>query len=164
MKIRISMAAAALALFVPAASALCAPATQTATANPVALKGSVQLEKTVEEAGLARTVLSEPKVVVPGDRLLFSTDYSNQGSQQVTDFVVTNPIPAAVELVADSIQAAQVSIDGGKTWGELAKLVAADAAGGKRPARASDVTHVRWVIPAIAPGGSGKVQYHAIVR
>lgn len=158
------MAAAALALIVPAASALCAPVAQSATANPVALKGSVQLEKTVMEAGVSRTVLSEPKVVVPGDRLVFSTDYSNQGSQQVTDFVVTNPIPTAVEVVADSIAGAQVSIDGGKTWGDLAKLMVADAAGGKRPARASDVTHVRWVIPVIAPGGTGKVQYHAIVR
>ena len=169
MNIKISLTAAALALATPWAGAAAAPAANPPAANlpaanPVALEGSVMLEKAVEEGGVRKLVLSEPKVVVPGDRLLFSTSYRNQGSQVVTDFVVTNPVPAAVEILPESIGDAVVSVDGGKTWGQLAALSIIDSSGAKRPAKASDVTHMRWVIAAIASGASGKVQYNATVR
>lgn len=164
MNIKISLTAAALALAVPFAAAAATPAAVAPAANPVALEGSVKLEKAVEEGGVRKLILSEPEVVVPGDRLLFSTSYRNQGSQQVTDFVVTNPVPAAVEILPESIGDAMVSVDGGKTWGQLAALAVTDTSGAKRPAKASDVTHMRWVIAAIPSGGSGKVQYNAIVR
>ena len=133
-------------------------------AYPVTLHGTVQLEKTVSENGVDKQVLSEPKVVVPGDLLLFSTDYQNTGAKAVTNFVITNPLPSAVTLAADGAGAFDVSVDGGKTWGTLVALKVADGKGGTRPAQASDVTHVRWSIASIAPGASGTVSYHAIVR
>jgi uncharacterized repeat protein (TIGR01451 family) len=135
-----------------------------APANPVSLHGDVKLEKTVTTAGVSQLVLSDPKVVVPGDRLLFSTAYRNDGAQPVTNFVVTNPLPGAVVLSPESAAALDVSVDGGKGWGKLSAIKVADGKGGQRAAVAADVTHVRWVIPSIAVGGSGTVEYHAIVR
>lgn len=82
----------------------------------------------------------------------------------VTNFVVTNPLPAAVEILPESIGDAVVSVDGGKTWGQLAALLTIDSSGAKRPAKASDVTHMRWVLAAIASGASGMVEYNATVR
>lgn len=139
-----------------------APVAAHAAPGQVVLNGDVKLEKTVVEAGKSRVVLTEPKVVVPGDRLLFSTRYSNGGTTTVQNFVVTNPLPAAVALQAQAGD--QVSVDAGKTWGKLAALTVADDKGGRRSAQASDITHIRWTIPTIAAGASGKVEYHAIVR
>lgn len=130
----------------------------------VVLEGGVQLEKTVETNGRKQIVLEEPKVVVPGDKLLFSTKYANKGSQQVDNFVVTNPVPQAVRVADDSAAKLQVSVDGGKAYGLLSALTVKDASGAPRPARAEDITHIRWTVPVIAPGGSGTVEYHAIVR
>lgn len=135
-----------------------------AAPGQVGLRGEVQLEKTVVENGKSRKVLAEPKVVVPGDRLLFSTAYVNNGSQPVEHFVVTNPLPSAVVLASDSATGLDVSVDGGKTYGQLASLSVPDGNGATRPAQAGDVTHVRWIIPAIAPHAQGKVEFYAIVR
>ena len=44
------------------------------------------------------------------------------------------------------------------------ELKVADGKGGTRPAQASDVTHVRWSIASFAPGASGTLEYHAVVR
>lgn len=132
--------------------------------SPVTLKGDVMLEKTVTENGVSKVQLVEPKVVIPGDHLLFTTRYHNDGAQPVTNFVVTNPLPSAVALASDATAGTEVSVDGGKTWGQLASLKVAGTDGASRTATAADVTHVRWTIPTIAPGASGEVQYHGIVR
>lgn len=147
-----------------AAAVLANPSLAVAQGNAVSLIGDVKLEKTVTENGMAKVVLSDPKVVVPGDKLLFSTVYRNNSAQPVTNFVVTNPLPSAVSLTSESAAMLEVSVDGGKSWGQLATLMVADGKGGQRAATATDATHVRWTIPAIAPGGTGTVEYHAIVR
>lgn len=132
--------------------------------SPMQLVGDVKVDKQVVENGQTKHVLVAPNVVVPGDRLIFSTKYHNAGTEPVKDFVVTNPLPAGV-MLADSGAAVQtVSVDGGKSWGKLPALTVADAQGAKRPAQASDVTHVRWTLPLIAPGASGTLTYNAIVR
>jgi len=143
---------------------LSGPAYAAAPPSAVALKGSVQLEKTVTVDGTSRVELVEPKVVVPGDKLLFTTSYRNDSTAAVTDFVVTNPVPGAVVVSSDALSTAEVSVDGGKTWGLIAALKVSDGKGGVRAALAGDATHLRWTIPSIAPGASGKVEYHAIVR
>lgn len=140
------------------------PAANRTAASPVSLKGDVKLEKSVTENGVSSIQLLEPKVVVPGDRLLFTTRYQNDGAAAVTNFVVTNPLPSAVVLAGDGETNAEVSVDGGKTWGGLGTLKVSDGQGGQRAAATGDVTHVRWTIAQIAPGASGEVEYHAIVR
>lgn len=135
-----------------------------AAPSPVALAGDVKLEKTVTENGTTRIELREPKVVVPGDRLLFSTRYTNGGKVPVTNFIVTNPLPKAVVLNHEPAQGYVVSVDGGKTWGPLATARVSDGRGGWRAATATDVTHLRWTIATIAPGATGMVQYRATVR
>lgn len=149
--------AVAIALAACSTTALAAP-------SQVALVGEVKLEKTITEDGKSRTELLEPTVVVPGDRLLFTTRYSNRGTQAANNFVVTNPLPAAVVLSHDAAEGYVVSVDGGKNWGTLAAAKVPDGKGGMRTAQASDVTHLRWTVASIAPGTSGMVRYHAIVR
>lgn len=154
---RIIRAAAAVIL-------LTAPLTAAAAQGQVELKGEVQQEKVVVENGQSKTTLIVPKTVLPGDRLLFTTAYANKGTAPVQNFVVTNPLPGAVALAPDATASLEVSVDGGKAWGRLALLTVLDGKGGRRPAQSTDVTHVRWTIPVIAPGANGQVSYHAIVR
>lgn len=144
---------------------LAAPAAQAAMpAQPVVLTGEVKVDRIVVENGAEKHVLSDPEVVVPGDRLVFRTIYHNPGAQPVKDFVVTNPVPAGVMLAPEGAEAHLVSVDGGKTWGRLAALSLAGEAGASRPATSADVTHLRWVVAQIAPGVHGAVTYNAIVR
>lgn len=145
--------------------ALIAPASAFA-ANNVALSSAVFVEKTVPDgAGRNRVVLEEPKVVTPGDRLVFILNYRNTGSAPASDFVVTNPMPSAVTYQAAGDGNAQVSIDGGQSWGPLAALKVREADGRWRNARPEDVTHVRWALKqAIPAGAQGRLSFRGIVR
>ena len=150
-------------LFVVGASL---PATAAVQAqSPVTLSGDVMaVEVSTDEAGNEVTTLVEPSVIVPGDRLIFGTDYANNGSEPAENFVVTNPLPSAVRLAPDADPALVVSVDGGQSWGTLAELSVTDEAGTSRSASHGDVTHIRWTLEVIAPGESGRVEYPAIIR
>lgn len=134
-------------------------------ANNVALSSTVFLEKTVADTdGRSRVVLEEPKVVTPGDRLIFILNYRNAGNAPASDFIVTNPLPMAVAYEGGA-DGGQVSIDGGKSWGTLALLKMQDADGRWRSARPDDVTHVRWALKQAVPAGAqGKLSFRGIVR
>lgn len=133
-------------------------------ASPVTLESDVKVARSVMEGGVERQTLAPPVDVVPGDRLVFETSYANNSEKAVDNFVVTNPLPAAVKL-AEVDGSFDVSIDGGKTYAaSLAAFTVPDSEAGSRPAELGDVTHIRWTISRVAAGGSGAVSYHAIVR
>ena len=163
--IRQSLLATAAAL--AALTAIPAAATQAAaepSAGPVSLSGDVKVDRVITENGQTRHVLVQPDKVVPGERLVFTTSYRNSGTRPIQNFVVTNPLPPAVTLAEGGQGDFVVSVDGGAHWGPLASLSVTDGKGGTRPATSADVTHLRWTIAQIAPGGSGTVEYHATVR
>jgi uncharacterized repeat protein (TIGR01451 family) len=160
MIIRNTLAAIGAALLLPLT-----PLAAQQAPSPVSLKGDVMAVKVITAPdGSTRTELVEPGTIVPGDRLVFGTDYANTGAEPVTNFTVTNPLPAAVRLAPDADPALTVSVDGGKTWGTLAALKVANADGTTRAATHADVTHVRWVLASIAPGAKGRLTYPAIIR
>jgi uncharacterized repeat protein (TIGR01451 family) len=146
-------------------SASIAPAALAQGASPVSLSGDVKaVQTTLDASGKEIIELVEPGTIVPGDRLVFGTDYANTGSEPVNNFVVTNPLPSAVRLAGDADADLVVSVDGGTTWGPLASLTVANADGSTRSATHEDVTHVRWTLATIAPGESGRLEYPAIIR
>lgn len=132
----------------------------------VALDSSVFVERNVPTAdGKFRIVLEEPRVVTPGDRLVFILQYRNTGTQSAKDFVVTNPMPAPVAYQGTSDAVAQVSVDGGRTFAPLAVLKVREPDGTVRAARPEDVTHVRWALrDPIAAGAQGKLSFRGVVR
>lgn len=152
------ISAALIAVAVPNAAAF-------AQSQPITLEGDVKVVKQViEEGGETRTELVEPDRAVPGDKLIFGTNYSNTGNVAVDDFVMTNPLPKAVRLAPEADPALVVSVDGGNTWGLLSELVVALAEGGSRAAVHSDVTHIRWTLDRVEPGETGRLEYPAIIR
>ena len=148
------------------AAALIASPAAAQNANAVSLDSDVMVERTTVDAnGRNQIALEEPRVVVPGDRLVFVLRYRNNGAQPASDFVVTNPMPDAVAYQGTNDASARVSIDGGRNWGALSDLVVANADGTTRSARPEDVTHVRWVIAQPIPAGqAGRLMYRGIVR
>lgn len=134
--------------------------------QPVALSSEIFLEKAVADSnGKTRVVLTEPKIVTPGDRLIFFLTYRNQSNTPAANFVVTNPLPSAVAYDGTNDAAAQMSVDGGKSWGPLAMLTVRERDGATRNARAEDVTHVRWTMRNVIPvGGQGKFSFRGVVR
>lgn len=131
----------------------------------IVLSGDVKLIKTiVEEDGEKRTELADTSVVVPGDELLFRTDYRNQSQEPVENFVLTNPLSPAVAFSAANDPDQQVSVDGGQNWGLLSELTITAEDGTTRAATGSDVTHLRWVLQLIEPGQTGQITFNAIVR
>ncbi|WP_340586441.1 hypothetical protein [Erythrobacter alti] len=144
--------------------AISAPA-MAAQDSPLVLEGDVHLVRVVtDENGVQTTEMVEPDVIVPGDRLLFTTDYRNIGSDPVNDFVLTNPVPAAVRLAPDADTGLEVSVDGGESWGALATLTVESETGETRAAEHADVTHIRWTLGVVEPGQSGRLEYPAIIR
>ena len=106
------------------------------------------------------TVREEPRLVTPGDKLVFELSYRNGGAQPATGFVITDPIPPSVDLLPAATSAGAIfSVDGGRTWGPLAALRVATADGSGRPATAADVTTRPLDLPGRSrPGRGGKRQ------
>jgi uncharacterized repeat protein (TIGR01451 family) len=143
-----------------------AASTTAFAAGGMTLDNNVFVERVkTDPAGKRSVVLEAPKVVTPGDRLLFVLNYRNAGAQPVADFAVTNPIPEAVSFEAAEDKSAQVSIDGGKSWGKLAALKVKNADGTARPAVGGDVTHVRWSFSQkITAGQTGALNFRGVVK
>jgi uncharacterized repeat protein (TIGR01451 family) len=144
--------------------ALIAPAAAMA-AQDVSLSSEVFVEKTVNDAGGTKIVREKPSVVTPGDALVFVLSYANKGAEAASGFVVTNPVPASVGFTAVEGKEASVSVDGGKSWGQLAALTVAQADGTRRAATAADVTHIRWSFSQpIAAGSGGTLSFRGTVK
>jgi uncharacterized repeat protein (TIGR01451 family) len=117
-------------------------------------------------AGKIETKLVPAGVVVPGDRMLFVMGYKNAGTKPAGNVIITNPVPSEVQYVrAQDGGEPVVSVDGGKTFGNIATLTVKNADGSSRAARASDVTHVRWQISrALTPGETGQVSFRGQLK
>jgi len=148
---------ALLAMFAPAA---------VHAADTLSLDSKVLVERVSTDAnGEIVTTREEPNVVTPGDRLVFVLSYRNAGSEPVTGFVLTNPVPDSVAFGGTDDPAAVVSVDGGKSWGPLQSLTVAEADGTSRAAQATDVTHVRWSFAQPVPSGAaGELTFRGMVE
>ncbi|MBK9002866.1 MAG: hypothetical protein IPM67_05565 [Sphingomonadales bacterium] len=159
------------AISVPVAGVAAAP--MIAVTSSVVLSSEAMVERVETGAdGQERVVLKQPKdvIVVPGDRVIFTLRYMNKGSEAASGFRATNPMPGPVQFVSAEEDWAEVSVDGGVSWGKLTELKVAvkgidGAPATVRAAAAEDVTHVRWVFTApIAPGAQGTVSYRGLIK
>jgi uncharacterized repeat protein (TIGR01451 family) len=141
--------------------------------NAVILSSEALIERTeVGADGKERTVAKQPKdvIVVPGDRVVFTLKYINNGAEPAQGFRATNPMPGPVQFVSVLENWAEVSVDGGVSWGKLDQLkVSKDKPDGSgkelRAASPEDVTHVRWVFAdPIAPGAKGSVSFRGLIK
>ncbi|MDZ7587804.1 MAG: hypothetical protein U5J78_01070 [Parasphingorhabdus sp.] len=134
--------------------------------SSVALQSDVFVErKNVKPDGSIAVTLEAPKMVVPGDNLVFVVKYQNVGSAPASNFSLTNPLPGAVAFNGTADGTETVSVDGGRTWGKLSALKIALAEGRSRPALMADVTHIKWQLArTLSVGASGKFMFRGTVR
>jgi uncharacterized repeat protein (TIGR01451 family) len=148
------------------AAVLALVAATPAISAPVELASDVFVEREQKRAdGSVATILEAPKLVVPGDQLVFVVRYRNAGQQPASNFVVTNPIPRAVAFSGTADGTEIVSVDGGKSWGALSQLKISKGDGTSRQALPGDVTHLKWNMnQTLAAGSAGKLVFRGVVR
>lgn len=154
------------ALTIAAASLL---GTTPAMAQPNGgLTSRVELEKLVPAADGAEATktYTEPKVVVPGDRIRITLTFTNGGTAPATGLVFTNSIPPGVVFDGtDDLADFSVSVDDAKTFGPLAALTLTIANEAPRAATMADVTHVRWTwSTAVEPQQQRSVAFFGRVK
>jgi hypothetical protein len=159
--------------FMATATSARAQTTAPAAKNAVKLTSDIMVERvSVNDKGEEVVTLKTPKqaVVVPGDKLIVSLHYVNEGGEPAKEFRATNPISPAVQFIAVKEDWAEVSVDNGTSWGPLSALTvtvpATDAApASTRSAEAKDVTHVRWTFKTpLAPGQKGTVSFRGSIK
>lgn len=141
-------------------------------------KGTVELTSVAEIEVTVKNDKGEKEVkrveaskanVVPGDAVIFTTYYSNNGKEAASDIVINNPMPEHMLYIEGSAEGngtrIEFSIDKGKSFGTPDKLRIKSADGKERPAGPSDYTSIRWTFSGpLAPGGKGSVSFRAKVK
>jgi uncharacterized repeat protein (TIGR01451 family) len=147
-------------------AALAVPTALFAQAQSVALVSKAFVVKQIPDGtGKTKNTLVVPERVLPGEALVFMLEYKNTGTKPATAFVINNPIPANVIYTGVEQPWAEVSVDRGKTFGQLTTLKVAKSDGTMRAALPTDVTAVRWKFAqAIPAAGEGRVSFYAMVK
>ena len=154
MTIRTSLARAALCAAACSMHVL-SPSIATAAAPAIATESAVFVERKPTEA---KRRLEPASKLFPGDKVVTVVSWHRTGGQG--GFTIVNPLPQAITYQRSGMDEEDVSVDGGRTWGQLADLRI-----GARQASPEDVTHVRWRITGrTALRGKGQIAYSGIVR
>jgi len=118
-------------------------------ASPIALSSKVQeLVQVVDEKGKPHLKAVEADKIVPGDRILYTTVFKNNGDQASDKIVISNPIPANTRYLTGTAKGENCvitySVDNGSSWGNVKSLKVKLKDGTVRAAKASDYTNIRW--------------------
>jgi len=115
-----------------------------------------------------RLVDASQAKVAPGDEVVFTVTYANNGTKEAANVAVKNPVPEHMVYVDKSAEGAgtriDFSVDHGKTFATPDKLKITAAGGKERPATAADYTVIRWTVEKLPPGGKGSVSFRAKVK
>lgn len=123
----------------------------------VEIDREVFLEKSEARDGRTQRVLAPADRLESGDTVVLMLAWR---SAQDKPFTISSKVPRTLAFRASGRDTPQVSVDGGRSWGELAELRV-----GGRPASAADVTNIRWnVADPRAADGRGVFTYSAVVR
>jgi len=141
-------------------------------------KGSIELRSSSEVEVATTNAKGEKEVkrvdaaaskVIPGDVVIFTTQYANVDKKPAENVVIMNPVSEHVVYVENSAEGlgmkVEFSVDQGKRYAAPDKLVKTDAQGVSRRAAAREYTHIRWTLgKPLAPGGKGSVSFRAMVK
>jgi len=146
------------------------------SAAALAQQGAVQLDNKAEqweaytdESGAEQQRLVAATRVVPGESIVFTVTYTNNGAEPAESIRITNPVPEHMDYVEGSASGDNTtivfSVDDGASFAAADQLQVDAEDGTQRPAAAADYTHVRWTLNSdIEPGAGGNVQFTAVVE
>ncbi len=133
------------------------------------VRSTVQKEETVvSDTGESETRLVPAERVVPGDKVVYTTTFTNRGDAPADNVVITNPIDESLTYIAGSVFGAGMTIefsaDGGQTFGPAATLTVSDE-NAERAAAPADYTHIRWTLDGdLEAGATGVARFSATVN
>ena len=136
----------------------------------VTLESLIQREiEVTNEDGEKEVRLIEAGNAIPGDELIFTVTYTNQGGEKAENVVLVNPVPDHTEYIdgsaAGKATAITFSVDGGESYDLPGSLRVTGEDGKPRLALARDYTHLRWVRTSpLSPGQSGKVTFRVRLK
>ena len=117
--------------------------------SPIKITSEVnELIEITDAEGKQQLKVVAPDEIVPGDRILFTTTFSNKGNEASDNVMITNAIPAHTRYRDGSATGEHCditfSVDGGRVWGTAETLKVRQKDGQYRAATAADFTHIRW--------------------
>lgn len=131
-------------------SLVCLAASAAFAESAVDIERSVYVERQAEGV----RALEPATTLRKGDKVVLVVAW--RADDPAGRFTVQSSVPRALAFQRAGSDAVEVSIDGGRNWGELGALKA-----GSRLASAEDVTHLRL---KVAGAPAGRLTYSAIVR
>lgn len=133
----------------------------------VELVTSAMQEVTVTGADGRQQVEMRPaSKVVPGDEVLYTISAMNGSRDTIEGVVIHDPIPEHMTYVPGSAGGegsdVSFSVDGGKTFGDPARLQVIDEGGTPRKAEAADYTDIKWTLrDPLGPSATRSVSFRA---
>ena len=130
----------------------------------VTLTNSVfEVATIINKDGSQQDKWQEPDKILPGERVGYQVEVSNQGAEPAADIVIANPIPEHTVYVQGSAKGLdtqiEFSVDNGKTFALPAELFI-EKDGKRVQAETADYNQVRWILnKPLAAGASTTVQY-----
>jgi len=140
------------------------------SASALTAKQSVEKEIVVQMPDGTESITRAPaELVVPGERVVYTLNYTNDDAAPATDLVLTMPVPSEIKYMDGSatIDGAQVvySADNGQTFASRAGVRVVGIDGNSRPASSEDITHIRWTVAGPLPvGETGTLSYKGILK
>lgn len=128
-----------------------------AAQSMVQIDREVFVERSQERDGRTQRTLEPAETLESGDTVVLMLAWK---SAENKPFTLSSRVPRALAFRASGGDAPQVSVDDGRSWGQLENLRVRG-----RAATSADVTHVRWdVANPRAAKGRGVFTYSAVVR
>lgn len=140
------------------------------SASALTAKQSVEKEVVVQMPDGTESVTREPaELVVPGERVVYTLNYTNDDAAPATDLVLTMPVPGEIKYMEDSASKSGATVvysaDGGQTFASRAGLRTVGQDGNSRAAVAEDITHIRWTVAGpLAVGETDTLSYKGILK
>ncbi|SHJ74382.1 conserved repeat domain-containing protein [Desulfatibacillum alkenivorans DSM 16219] len=139
-------------------------------ANGIKLTNTAQKETIVtKEDGTKEVVLEQPEKVLPGDTIVYTIFYENQGEEVAEKVAINNPIPESTMYLDGSAAGVgaviQFSVDNGATFDFPGNLKVKTPEGAERMAGPGDYTGIRWTLGSdLPPGGKGSVSFKVKIK
>ncbi len=149
---------------------LCAASTLATAADKLALSNAVFQEIEVTDSDGKKEIKRVPAAtVLPGSELIYIITYKNTGDKPAEDVVVNNPLAKEFLYKDQSAKGenatVSVSVDGGKHYGDLAKLRIPTTEGASRPAQVTDITDLQFKLSKkILPNEEGTVSFRVVLK
>jgi len=142
----------------------------TASASALTAKQIVEKEVTVQMPDGTQLITREAAdMVVPGERIVYTLNFTNDEVKPASDLVLTMPVPNVVRYMDGSATETGASVvysaDGGKTFAGRSAVQVVDIDGTFRRASSDEITHIRWTVPGpVASGENGSLSFKGVLK